>query len=68
MNQINASGILPNSWTSEVTLDDWRLIQDCVVDKISELKHRQSWGHEDVVYQLEMVLNKIRTKGLSVYL
>ena len=68
MNQINASGILPNSWTNEVTLEDWRLIQDCVVDKISEVKHRQSWGYEDVVYQLEMVLNKIRTKGLSVYL
>jgi hypothetical protein len=68
MNQINASGILPNSWTSQVTLDDWRLIQDCVVDKISEVKHRQSYGYEDVVYQLEMVLNKIRTKGLSVYL
>ena len=68
MNQINASGILPNSWTSEVTLEDWRLIQDCVVDKISEVKHRQSWGYEDVVYQLEMVLNKIRTKGLSIYL
>ena len=68
MNQINASGILPNSWTNQVTLDDWRLIQDCVVDKISEVKHRQSYGYEDVVYQLEMVLNKIRTKGLSVYL
>jgi len=68
MNQINASGILPNSWTNEVTLEDWRLIQDCVVDKISEVKHRQSWGYEDVVYQLEMVLNKIRTKGLSIYL
>jgi len=68
MNQINASGILPNSWTNQVTLDDWRLIQDCVVDKISEIKHRQSYGYEDVVYQLEMVLNKIRTKGLSVYL
>jgi len=68
MDQINASGILPNSWTSEVTLEDWRLIQDCVVDKISEVKHRQSWGYEDVVYQLEMVLNKIRTKGLSIYL
>ena len=52
----------------DLSLDDWRLIQDCVVDKISEVKHRQSWGYEDVVYQLEMVLNKIRTKGLSIYL
>ena len=65
MNQINVSGVLPNNWTSEVTLEDWRLIQDCVVDKISEVKHRQSWGHEDVVDQLEIVLDKIRVKGLT---
>ncbi len=68
MNQINASGILPNNWTSEVTLEDWRLIQDCVVDKISEVKHRQSYGYEYVVDQLEKVLNKVSTKALSRYL
>jgi hypothetical protein len=68
MNQINASGILPNNWSSDVTLDDWRLIQDCLVDKISEVKHRQSYGYENVVYQLEKVLNKVSTKALSRYL
>lgn len=50
---------------NNLTLEDWRLIQDCVVDKISEVKHRQSWGHEDVVDQLEIVLDKIRVKGLT---
>jgi len=49
----------------DLTLDDWRLIQDCVVDKISEIKHRQSYGYEDIVDQLEIVLDKIRVKGLS---
>ena len=68
MNQINVSGVLPNNWTSEVTLEDWRLIQDCVVDKISEVKHRQSWGYENVVDELEKVLNKVSTKALSRYL
>ena len=65
MNQINASGILPNSWTSEVTLDDWRLIQDCIVDKIFTLRARDNFSYEDVVDQLEIVLDKIRVKGLT---
>jgi len=68
MNQINVSGVLPNNWTSEITLEDWRLIQDCVVDKISEVKYRQSWGYENVVDELEKVLNKVSTKALSRYL
>jgi len=50
---------------NNLSLDEWRLIQDCVVDKISEVKHRQSYGHEDVVDQLEIVLDKIRVKGLT---
>ena len=25
--------------------EDWRLIQDCVVDKISDVKHRQQLGY-----------------------
>jgi len=53
---------------NNLSLDEWRLIQDCVVDKISEVKHRQSYGHEDVVDELEKVLNKVSTKALSRYL
>ena len=53
---------------NNLSLEDWRLIQDCVVDKISEVKHRQSYGYEYVVDQLEKVLNKVSTKALSRYL
>jgi hypothetical protein len=49
----------------DLTLDDWRLIQDCVVDKIFTLRARDNFSYEDVVYQLEIVLDKIRVKGLT---
>lgn len=49
----------------DLTLDDWRLIQDCVVEQIFNVKNRQSYGHEDVVDQLEILLEKIRVKGLT---
>ena len=50
---------------NNLSLDDWRLIQDCVVEQIFNVKNRQSYGHEDVVEQLEILLEKIRVKGLT---
>ena len=29
--------------------EDWELIQDAIVDQISYLKGRQSWGYEEQV-------------------
>lgn len=38
--------------------EDWELIQDAIVDQISYLKGRQSWGYEEQVERLEALLEK----------
>jgi hypothetical protein len=50
---------------NNLSLEDWRLIQDCIVDKIFTLRARDNFSYEDVVDQLEIVLDKIRVKGLT---
>ena len=42
------------------TREDWELIQDAIVDQISYLKHKQSWGYEEQVERLEALLEKSR--------
>jgi hypothetical protein len=44
--------------------EDWELIQDAIVDQISYLKGRQSWGHEEQVERLEALLEKARISRL----
>lgn len=44
------------------TSSDWGLIQDCIVDRISHLKDRQSWGYEEEVKHLEEMLGRVATK------
>ena len=46
------------------TKDDWLLIQDAIVDQISYLKHRQSWGYEEQVERLEAMLEKAKISRL----
>jgi hypothetical protein len=45
--------------------DDWELIQDAIVDQISYLKHKQSWGYEEQVERLEALLEKSRISRLT---
>ena len=49
----------------DLTLDDWRLIQNCVVEEIYNIKHRQSYGYEDTLEKLQALLAKIHPLGLS---
>jgi len=44
------------------TSSDWGLIQDTIVDKISDLKDRQSWGYEEQVERLEEMLERVGRK------
>jgi len=46
------------------TREDWQLIQDAIVDQISYLKHRQSWGYEEQVERLEAMLEKANISRL----
>jgi hypothetical protein len=42
--------------------DDWGLIQDAIIDHISYLKHRKSYGYEEELERLEAILKKISFK------
>jgi hypothetical protein len=42
------------------TIDDWRLIKDCIVDQISYLKEWKKYGYEEEVERLEVMLKRIR--------
>lgn len=44
------------------TSSDWGLIQDCIVEEISRLKHTQSWGYEEQVERLEQMLERVGRK------
>jgi len=44
--------------------EDWELIQDAIVDQISYLKGRQSWGCEEQVERLEALLEKAKISRL----
>jgi hypothetical protein len=46
------------------TRKDWELIQDAIVDQISYLKHKQSWGYEEQVERLEAMLEKAKISRL----
>jgi hypothetical protein len=46
------------------TREDWELIQDAIVDQISYLKHKQSWGYEEQVERLEAMLEKAKISRL----
>ena len=50
---------------NNLSLDEWRLIQDCVVDQINDVKHRQSYGYEDTLEKLQALLLKIHPLGMS---
>ena len=50
---------------NNLSLDEWRLIQSCVVDQINDVKHRQSWGYEDTLEKLQSLLLKIHPLGMS---
>ena len=60
--QINASGILPNSWMSEIALDDWWLIQDCIVGEITRLRIFRPNGYEYTLKRLESILERVVVK------
>lgn len=47
------------------TREDWGLIQDAIVDQISYLKHKQSWGYEEQVERLEAMLEKAKISRLT---
>jgi len=47
------------------TREDWLLIQDAIVDQISYLKHKQSWGYEEQVKRLEAMLEKANISRLT---
>jgi hypothetical protein len=44
--------------------EDWELIQDAIVDQISYLKGKQSWGYEEQVERLEALLEKAKISRL----
>jgi len=44
------------------TRDDWRLIQDAIVDQISHLKEWQKYGYEEQVERLEAILKRVGFK------
>jgi len=47
------------------SLEDWRLIQDSIVENISYLKSRQQYGYEQEVERLEAMLNRVRPHTLT---
>lgn len=47
------------------SLEDWRLIQDSILENISYLKSRQQYGYEEEVSRLEVMLNRVRPHTLT---
>jgi len=47
------------------SLEDWRLIQDSIVENISYLKSAQKWGYEEEVERLEVMLKRVISKTLT---
>ena len=47
------------------SLEDWRLIQDSILENISYLKSRQQYGYEEEVERLEVMLNRVRPHTLT---
>jgi len=47
------------------SLEDWRLIQDSIVENISYLKSAQKWGYEEEVSRLEVMLKRVLSKTLT---
>ena len=50
---------------NKFNLDDWRLIQDSILENISYLKSAQKWGYEEEVERLEVMLNRVRPHTLT---
>jgi len=50
---------------NNLSLDEWRLIQDCVVDQIHGLQSGEKWGYEDALDRLRSLLLKIHPLGMS---
>ena len=47
------------------SLEDWRLIQDSILENISYLKSAQKWGYEEEVERLEVMLKRVLSKTLT---
>ena len=47
------------------SLEDWRLMQDSILENISYLKSTQKWGYEEEVSRLEVMLKKVLSKTLT---
>jgi hypothetical protein len=47
------------------SLEDWRLIQDSILENISYLKSTQKWGYEEEVSRLEVMLKRVLSKTLT---
>ena len=47
------------------SLQDWRLIQDSILENISYLKSSQKWGYEEEVERLEVMLKRVLSKTLT---
>jgi hypothetical protein len=47
------------------SLEDWRLIQDSILENISYLKSTQKWGYEEEVERLEVMLKRVLSKTLT---
>jgi hypothetical protein len=47
------------------SLQDWRLIQDSILENISYLKSAQKWGYEEEVERLEVMLKRVLSKTLT---
>jgi hypothetical protein len=47
------------------SLEDWRLIQDSILENISYLKSAQKWGYEEEVSRLEVMLKRVLSKTLT---
>ena len=50
---------------NKFNLDEWRLIQDSILENISYLKSRQKYGYEEEVARLEAMLEKVRPNTLT---
>ena len=47
------------------SLEDWRLIQDSILENISYLKSTQKWGYEEEIERLEVMLKRVLSKTLT---
>jgi len=47
------------------SLEDWRLIQDSILENISYLKSSQKWGYEEEIERLEVMLKRVLSKTLT---